>query len=238
MTSLRISSPNEEGVLQVSKWLKYQVLLSQQEMKGLLEALKPLFIAVGSEPVTLDNALIAPEEFLRIYAGYVQALIAGSLPEDKLLRRTFSSLFTQDLEALYAMPVGKDKFLIKSIRPVIQLQAHQFFYSTLDGKFHPMVLGKESVLWGIQFAYPQLCQDPRTKRIAKVEMSSEFPNTALFSRLTRWMRDHTMPTPFVVNEVRTQAPIRIGRECLVWIESHPQLKQKGIHVIPVGQPCK
>jgi hypothetical protein len=235
MTSLRISSPHEEGVLQVSKWLKYQVLLSEQEMKGLLDALKPLFIAVGSEPVTLENAFIAPEEFLRIYTGYVQALAQGVFPEDKNLRRTFSSVFTETLDALYAMPVGNDKFLIKSIRPTIQLQAHQFFYSTLDGKFHPMVLGKESVLWGVQFAYPQLCQDPRSKKIAKVDMSPEFPNTALFSRLTRWMRDHTMPTPFVVGEVRTQVPIRIGRECLAWIDQHPQLKEKGIQV---RQPCK
>ncbi len=235
MARFRISSPKEEGVLQVSKWLKFQVLLEVQEMQDLLSILDPLYIAVVSEPVQQENAFIQPEEFLNIYSQYVQALKEGRIPDDKAMRRAFSSLWSKSLDVLYAMPVGREAYLVRAIRPTIQLQGHQFFYSKLDAKFHPMVLGKESISWGVQFAYPQLYQDPKSKKISKVVASEEFPNTPLFSQLTRWMRDHTLPTPFVVDGVRTNVPIRIGRQCLPWIQQHPQLQQQGIKVSLAGE---
>ena len=110
------------------------------------------------------------------------------------------------------------------------MQAHHFFFSPLDGKFHPMVLSNESISWGIQFSYPQLYQDPESRQIIKVSDGSVFPNTPLFSKLMKWMRSHTLPTPFLIEESRVNAPIRIGKSALTWIENHPQLKEKGIGI--------
>lgn len=199
-------------------------------MRALLQALEPVHICVVSEPTPLELALIPVEEFLATYGNYANALKAGKMSDERSLRRTFSSAFTCDLSAVYAMAVASGKYLIKPIKPVIQLQAHHFFYSDLDKQFHPMVLSEESVTWGIQFSYPQLCQDPKTSEILKVSKGRDFPNTELFAVLGKWLRDHTLPTPFIVEGKRTNAPIRIGKQALHWVNKHPQLSQKKIEV--------
>lgn len=227
---LRISSPKEEGVLQVSKWIKCQVLLDLEEMSELLFELSPLHFCVVSEPVKKGDGVISSELFLEHYKTYVEALKQGRLADESLFRKFFSSALTSSTDVMYATSVGRDKYLIKPVKPVIQLQAHHFFFSQLDGKFHPMVLSTESVTWGVQFSYPQLYQDPKSHRIAKVANSADFPNTSVFARLLKWLRHHTLPTPFIVNEARVNAPIRIGRACLEWIYRHPQLNEKGIRV--------
>lgn len=230
MSPLRISTPQIEGSLQVSKQLKFQVLLDVSEMRELLQNLAPVHICVVSEPTPLDRALIPAEEFLEVYGSYVAGIKEGKMLDEKLLRRYFSSGWTSELDAVYAMAVSAEKYLVKPLKPLIQLQGHHFFYSDLDKQFHPMVLSQESVSWGIQFSYPQLCQDPKTSDILKVGKGEDFPNTALFAALTKWLREHTLPTPFVIDGKRTNAPIRLGKQCLNWIGKHPQLTQKGIEI--------
>jgi hypothetical protein len=230
--SLRISSPKDEGVLQVSKWNKCQVLLDYDEMSTLLRELSPVHFCVVSEPVKKDDGVVSSDVFLDHYKSYIEALKEGRLADESVFRKFFSAAMTGSTDIMYAIAVGTDKYLIKPIKPIIQLQAHHFFYSKLDGKFHPMVLSTESVTWGVQFSYPQLYQDPKSHRIAKVANSSEFPNTSIFARLLKWLRHHTLPTPFAVQDERVNAPIRIGRNCFEWIERHPQLNAKGIQVIP------
>ena len=228
---IRISTPKEEGVLQVSKWIKAQVLLNAEEMQDLVSSLEPLFFVVVSEPVTQEAALIPASVFLEKYSEYVDLLNQGHIPPASEFRRFFSCAMATDLQGFYAIAMGNGKFLIKPNCPVLQLQAHHFFYSDLDGKFHPMVLSEDSVSWGIQFSYPQLCQDPKTRQIVKVSNSEQFPNTILFTKLMKWMRSSTLPTPFEVKGKRINSPIRIGKKSLAWIKNHPQLQQKGIHVV-------
>lgn len=231
-SSLRLSSFKEEGMLQVSKWTKYQVLLDEEEMSMMLSEFFPLHFCVVSDPVKKGEGIISREGFLDYYKTYITALQESRLPDESLFRRCFSSVMTSSTDIMYAIAVGEEKYLIKPIKPVIQLQAHHFFYSALDGKFHPMVLSTESVTWGMQFSYPQLYQDPKSHRITKVIDSPEFPNTSVFARMLKWLRHHTLPTPFFVRGQRVNAPIRIGTQCLKWIHQHPQLKEKGIQVCP------
>jgi hypothetical protein len=231
MFPLRLSSPKEEGMLQVSKWIKCQVLLDEDEMAKLLGELDPLYFCVVSEPVEKEDGVISKDAFLEHYKTYVNALKQGSLIDESLLRRYFSAAATCTTDVVYGIAVSQDKYLIKPIKPIIQLQAHHFFYSKFDGKFHPMVLSTESVTWGVQFSYPQLYQDPKSHRIAKVADSIDFPNTSLFARMLKWLRHNTLPTPFFVHGQRVNAPIRIGRACLKWIDQHPQLKEKEIRVV-------
>ena len=107
-------------------------------------------------------------------------------------------------------------------------------YSEHDGKFRPMVFGLDSVTWGLQFSYPQLFMDGRTKEAFAVVESEEFPNTALFHQLQRWMRQNTLPTPFLVDGKRVNSPIRLGKACLPWINRHPQLAPKHLQVLAHG----
>lgn len=227
---IRISSPKTEGILQVSKWTKVQVLLDAEEMHGLLEGLGNIYFVPVSEPVKAEEGVISGSDFLKKYTNYISLLKQGQVPPPEEFRRLFSCALSSTLDCFYAIPAGEGKFLIKPTKPVLQLQAHHFFYSDLDGKFHPMVLSPESISWGLQVSYPQLFQDPRTRKVVKVVDSPDFPNSALFLKLFRWMRSFTLPTPFQVNGRRVNAPIRIGKQSLAWIKNHPQLKQRGIQV--------
>ena len=231
---IRISSPKMEGILQVSKWLKIQVLLDPEEMEELFKMLNNPYIVVVSEPVEPQDAVIPASVFLDRYKDYVHLLRQGQIPLTDDFRRYFSCAISQTLDAFYAIPAGGLKYLIKPNKPVIQMQAHHFFYSDLDKKFHPMVLSSDSISWGLQFSYPQLFQSPKTRQIEKVTDTPEFPSSALFSTLSKWMRSATLPTPFEVNGTRANSPIRIGKKSLDWIKTHPQLKMKGIQVIQIG----
>jgi hypothetical protein len=224
---IRLSSPKIEGVLQVSKWLKTQVLLDQEEMQGLLAALGEIALICVSEPVTADEAIVSTSVFETKYAEYVDALKQGAVPSFQAYRRYFSSAMSSDLTSFYAIKLPQDKYLIKPIKPVIQLQAHQFFYSEQDKKFHPMVLSEESISWGLQFSYPQFFQDVHTRKVGR---TSEFNNHALFTKLLKWVRSNTLPTPFKVGGAVTNSPIRVGRKSLAWIANHPQLTLKGISI--------
>jgi hypothetical protein len=228
---IRISSPRAEGILQVSKWIKVQVLLDGSEMRQLIHTLGPLFCIVVSEAVKGDEALISLSAFLEKYEEYVSLLKQGQVPQSDAFRRFFSCALSTSLDICYAIVVGDNKFLIKPTRPILQLQTHHFFYSDLNGKFHPMVLSPESISWGLQISYPLLFQDPVTGQVAKVIDSPAFPNTAIFTQLRRWIRSFTLPTPFEVNAMRIHSTIRIGKQALVWIKNHLQLKQKGIQVV-------
>jgi hypothetical protein len=114
--------------------------------------------------------------------------------------------------------------------PIIQLQAHTLFYSQLDGQVRSMVRGEGEIHWGIQFSYPQIYQNAQTGQIEKIEDNEKFPNTALFRRLQRWVRDHTRATPLEVGGKRVNLPARLGKQCFSWINRHPQLLAAGIRV--------
>jgi len=232
---IRVSTPAIEGVLQVSKWLKIQMLLGSEEMQALFQALEPFGIYNVSSPVLREEAVIDKGAFLEAYSYYVTALKNGTLPSEGSLRRFFSAAWSSTSDSFYAMEVGKDKVLVKPTKPVVQLQGHHFFYSLLDHKFHPMVLSPDSVTWGIQFSYPQIYQHPKSQLFSKVDNSPEFPNTELFRRLNLWMRDHSAPTPFLVGTERTNVPIRIGKKCFSWIAKHPQLVAKQIQVLSLSK---
>lgn len=228
---IRQSSVAVEGLLQVAKWIKVQVLLDSSEMQAFIEALDTPYFVCVSDPVCSENALLSSVSFMEIYRAYVDALKHGSVLQEESLRRAFSCALSKTLDAFYAVPLQDGRFLIKPCLPVVQMQAHHFFYSSLDGKFHPMALSVESISWGLQFSYPQLYQDPKTKQVVKVGDEALFVNTSLFSALMRWMRSYTMPTPFIVDGNRTNAPIRVGKKARVWVSSHPQLQAKGIRVL-------
>lgn len=228
--SLRISTLDKEGAFHASKWLKHQLLIDENEMKDLLEAVGSCYIGHASGPVDKNAAFMGREALLHRYCDYVRAIKEGAPVDEKELRRFFCNYLTYDLSALYGIALSGDRLLIKVAQPVVQMQFHHFFVSTIDGKFHSMVMTEESVHWGVQFSYPQIFEDPKTHLFSKVSESSAFPNTTLFKNMIRWLRLHTVPTPFIFQGVRTRVPFRLGKKCFSWIERHPDLKKKGIIV--------
>lgn len=229
--TLRFSTLNEEGPLQVSKWLKIQMLVDIEEIKSLFSFLGEFLIYNASTVCKEGQGIITQNKFLDCYADYINALKNGRMPEESFYRQCFSSVFTVSPDSLYAVKIGEGMQLIRIRKPVIQLQSHRLNYSSEDGKFRSMTLGTDSIVWGIQFSYPQLYLNNRTKEIENVMEIHRFANTSLFRSLQKWTRQHTIPTPFFVNHERINVPMRLGKQCISWINKHPQLIEKNIHVV-------
>lgn len=216
--------------MQASKWLKFQALVSREEISHLIEALGYFEIYFTGILTKSGEEQVSKEDFLNKYSFYIEALMQGEIPDESLYRSFFNTVFTVSSTCLYAIPASNGRQLIRIYKPVIQLQAHSMDYSTLDGKFRSMVFGVDSILWGLQFSYPQLYLEPTTKEILNVVNCEQFPNNALFKKLQKWLRQETIPTPFQVGSTKTNVPIRLGKKCLSWINTHPQLSKKGLLV--------
>lgn len=230
-TTLRVVTDPTVPSLQASKWLQQQMLIDSSEMKALFQELGDTFIVKVGAIVTMEDALVPVDRFLADYRRYVEELQQGNLPDIMAFRRLFSVVITSSLDALFACEVGPNQYVIKITQPIIQVQAHAMHYSTHDGKFRPMVFGPDCITWGLQFAYPQIYQDPKTMQIEKVSDEDRCPNTLLFRTIQKWQRTNTMPTPFSIGDKKINVPMRIGKNCLSWINQHPQLISQHIQVL-------
>lgn len=217
--------------LEASKWLKVQALLDLDEMTRLFEVLQPfsLFLC-GIVKGSQGTGELPISDFLACYEAYLNALMSGQTPPVSGYQKYFSTAMTRSSDALYSKPVDGQQKLVRVKKPVVQLQPHTLDYSPFDQRFRSMVFGSETIPWGIQFSYPQIYHEPTSKAIISIKDTPEFPNTALFHALQKWMRQHTIPTPFVVGGVRTNVPARLGKQCLPWINKHPTLLAKSISV--------
>lgn len=225
---LRISKVETEGPFQASKWLKVPVLLDVNELRALLNLLPTALIYRTSSLVKEGEEVISHAEFISIYSNYIATLKEGKIPGPEY-RLAFSPILTCAADHLYRV-VTSDSSLVRIAKPVIQMQAHVFDYSPADGKFRSMVLGPNTISWGLQFSYPQLFQENSTNQIFKVSDTPQFPNTHLFHILQQWVRRHTIPIPVVIHDKVINVPIRIGKECLSWINNHAQLQAKGLKI--------
>lgn len=214
--------------MEASKWLEVQALLSPEEMEGLFEhlhsSLGPVHIYLTGAVTPLGEGEVPQEKFLKAYQAYADSLKEGLMPE--IDRALFSAALSLSPHMLTVMKVGENRQLQKLRKPCVQLQTHSMGYSEEDGKFYSMVFGPEAIAWGLQFSYPQLFLDPDTKGVFKVVETPDFPNTSLFRHIQRWMRHHTIPTPMQTPRGSINLPVRLGKECLSWINNHPQLKNR------------
>lgn len=230
MTVPRISTPQADPPLEASKWQTVGALLDPSELAELFVALEnPVYYFMGSiYPFEAFSG--QKEEFFKVYDEYINNLKNGKTLDDSLPRRCFTAMIATSVDALYLADVGKGEGILRAITPTIFLQHHKFAYSHLDHEVRSMVYGIDTITWGVQFSYPQLFIDSKTKAICNTAEVS-LPNTQLFRQLQRWMRRHTLPTSFEVDDQRVNTAIRIGKACLPWINNHPQLTAQGLRVI-------
>lgn len=224
--TLRISTPQQEGVYQGSKYLKYQVLCDAEELGKLFDLGNfTMYHLTGLN----DGQPIARDRFLGEYSRWIEELKEGRIPSDAQLRSVLASAWTVEGDALWKQEVPGNKYIVKLAKPVVQVQAHFFTYSPIDEVFRPMTMGAGNIFWGLQFSFPQIYQDPRTMELLEVE---ECPNAELFQTIKQWVRNETRATPFIVEGKKTNVPIRLGKGCFSWIHKHPQLIEQriGVHV--------
>lgn len=230
MTFSLPSRPSVGSTLHASKWQKLPTLLDVNEMRDLFSFLGQFWIVRISGLIPIGEEIISQEEFLDAYANYISSIKNAGVSTDSRLRSYFSAILTTFPDALYSVKINEEKQLIKVLQPVVQLQAHYCNYSQADSTFRSMVIGSVGCIsWGLQFSYPHLYQDEYHQAITVREVP-QFPNTALFKRLQQWIRHQTIAAPFIVEGKKVIVPIRLGKECLSWINSHPHLQLKNIQV--------
>lgn len=227
MTLCRLA-PKDAPKFMASKWLHLDLLV--ESMGSLLESLGAHF-QFSTLGVSLKGAnCIERSAFVKTWQGYIDNLKQGIVTEDSALRFFCTSLLTSSLGAVRALDIGDDREIIIPYEPVVQMQLHRFSYSSLDHKFHSMAFGQNSISWGVRLSYPQLFQYPETRQVEDALDETRFINASLFFACRQWMRNNTRPTPFEVDGVRTNVPIRIGKECLSWINTHPELQARNLRV--------
>ena len=227
--SLRVSD-GAELPLQASKWLDFQFLVDGIEMEALFKELGDFHIFQVGKVCSTNEGYVMKEQFLQVYRAYIDCLKHSKLPDENDYRLPFSVIFTAATDHVFQIPVPNQRHIIRVQKPVLQLQVNQIAYSPADGKFRGLVFGKDSILWGLQISYPQLFQDAN-KNVFNVLSDPQFPNTPLLRKLQQWLRQFTVPTPFQVGEERINVPIRLGKQCFSWINTHPQLIESPIRVI-------
>lgn len=226
--------PKETPSFLASKWLHLDLLIDVDEMKDLLASIMQrvgnlfLFSSQGVQPQGQNTLQI--EQFLLIWEKYTGELRSGQIPKDSEYRFFFTAIVTCLAEAVRAIDLPQGKEIITPYEPIVQMQLHRFIYSKTDHTFRSMIFGAESISWGIRLSYPQIFQYPQTRAIEDALDEKRFPNSSIFSCIRQWIREHTMPTPFVVDGKRTNVPIRIGKGCLDWINTHQELVKKNIQV--------
>jgi hypothetical protein len=138
-----------------------------------------------------------------------------------------ASLWSSSPDALWLQPLPDGRFAARGKFPFVQVQVHHMGYSTVDGVFRPMALSRDAIFWGLQFAFPQVFEHPEQGILD----ATEFFNFTLFKQIQKWARDCTIATPMVVDSIRKNLPIRLGKHCFPWINRHPHLRDKGLTVL-------
>ena len=221
---------NQVAPLQVSKWVKIPMLVDLHEMEDLLINHTPPFKIYDVQKITSTGSGISePRDFLEGYGSYLACLKRGDIPQVAEYNSLFSAAWSVNEEAFVSMPTQDSRRLLKAVTPVVQIQLNQIRYAPEEKIFRTQVFGSDTLCWGIQIGFPHLFLHPQTYESMHTRT---FPNMSLFLAIQRWMRHHTVPTPFVVNDEKMNSPIRLGKACFSWIASHPQLKQQNIHIEP------
>ena len=117
-------------------------------MRDCLSALGSFHIFRTGSVVERGLFEISHEQFLNVYQAYQQALKEGRSSESSF-RPYFSSVLSVSPECLYRQELLGGKAILNPLRPVVQMQVHRLGFSAVDGKFRPMVFGKDSIEWGI-----------------------------------------------------------------------------------------
>lgn len=211
----RISTPAVEGQFQAAKWIKIQALVDEAELALLFE--EPFLIYPLSGMFPLEAFPMPKKVYLDAYKTWIDALRRGEVPT---IGKEFNAVgWMRSEQDVWLQEVPGQRYMVKPSCPFVQVQVHHMTYSPVDDVFRPMNLSKDAIFWGLQFAFPQVYQKPKTRELVETE------DGELFQAIRKWIRNVTVPTPMLVKGKRVNIPIRLGKNCFSWIDKHPQLKE-------------
>lgn len=224
-------STKDAPVFLASKWLHFDFLVETVEIKELFDSIEaPLYLFSTMGVQQNGKNSIAMRDFFDCWQRYIDTLKSGKSVQDSDIRFFFTACLTRDLKALRTQQLANEREVIIPYEPIVQMQLHRFSYSQTDNKFHSQAFGDESVSWGVRLSYPQLYQYPHTRVVENALDETKFINASLVPTIRAWLRKMTLPTPFIVDGVQINEPMRIGRGCFSWINNHCDLIRRQIQV--------
>lgn len=226
LSQLRLATV-QEPQLQASRWLFSQILIDAEEMAELFNVIGECFLFKLGTVCKPGDEGISINHFLNAYSEYIENLKQGTLEPSSIALAPYA--LTKSIDALCAVQVAPDKHIVRVVKPVVQIQGLTLDYSSLDKKYRTMIMGGNTITWGVQFSFPQLTQDRNTQEVIRITAETD-PNAQLFKTLQRWVRNFTSPTPMIAEGQTTNLSVRLGKRCFSWINHHPQLKKKGLEV--------
>lgn len=219
-----ISTLIKEGPFLASKWNKQIAFLDPTELKELFSHLSPFSIHPLGKVVEKEQSEISLEAFIDSYTGLIDRLkIQGFLQKEDF--KAFDAFaISCKKDAFYLLEI-KNGYLIKPRAPHIMIRPHFFDYSD---RFRSGVLGLNSLFWGLEFSFPHIFQDPKTKKIEKVSVLSE--NSILFTKIRKYLRKISNSTTFTVGDKKYPVAYRLGKKCFPLIKNYTKLHNRDIHV--------
>ncbi|MDX8430697.1 MAG: hypothetical protein SNF33_02680 [Candidatus Algichlamydia australiensis] len=200
MLPLRTANLEEEGTLQIAKQLKWHFLT--RNMESLLSALPPFQIFLAGR--FTDKPHISNEEFLRDWRSYLEDRSFSS--------PLFSSIWTSDSEAIFALKSDDKRTLVRPIKPVLQLRPHRYLLS--GETIHSMVYGENTKSFGIEISYPAIYSTTKDPRVRKT-LHENLPNNALYKSFVTWMRKNTRPCKIKIQDREVVTTIRAEAGCIL-----------------------
>lgn len=212
-----------------SKWISIDLLIDSNELNSLLTFCgSPLLLTMQnlsqSNPFYLDHAI-----FLQKYEAYIADLKKGSIPNFQEIRTYFYLFMTSHLKGISIKEFSADKKKLFYNNPLIEFKPICLNFSKVDQTVRVMPLSPRGILWGFKISFPGIVQKHQSSAIEPVSFKHD-PNGILFSRVRKWIRDHTKAAPFLIGSKKVNLPIRLGKKCFNWINHHPQLNATEIHI--------
>ena len=227
MIPLELKSKENLSPIKISKFIEINVLLDKKELSALFEHLRDFVLLQTAKVVNSTNFQITKDQFISHYDEYIKAISEiSSTDEGESKDATAKNLtlaMSEGFSEVRAAEVQKDKYLLRPIKPIIQIRPHSFHFIKETEKFHSMVMGEDKAYFGLQFSYPQIFQDQNTHEVIHTLKTND-PNTELFKKIRLWIRHNTKPTPFLFNGKKIVSTIRIGKECTSWVNNLKNLK--------------
>lgn len=212
-----------------SKWITFDLLVDPFEIKNLLDTLSPVHL------ISLQNAqpetpfLMTQDQFLEVYSYYISQLQSQKTPSLESFKKAFYLMISSSFDKIFIRKLENGKEFLVTAKPLIEVKPISLVFSQVDQSLRAAPYHPDGILWGLRFSFPQLMQNPSTLETEDIRKDNSL-EAALFVKLRRWVREYTLATPFIIDSKKINLPVRLGKNCLSWINFHPDLKKFNIQV--------
>src|SRR3990167_332399 len=109
-----VSSPEKEGILGCSKWLRHAVLFDEMEFQSFLKQLGTCFFVPATGVMTKNSWNISVEDLIVRYREYLSSLRQKEQLPSQEMRHFFSLFLYSSLDDFYAISLPQERFVIKT----------------------------------------------------------------------------------------------------------------------------